>query len=569
MPSIRTPLAFVALALAAGPLAAQGRAGNTAGYHTAARLAASIDSVARANRGFITVSTLATSPGNRPVQLVQLGTADRADRKPALLVIAGAYGPQLASSEVALRVIRELAARRSTDASLYEDHVIYVIPRLNPDASEAFFSTPRAERVGNDEATDADRDHVTDEDAPDDLNGDGLITMMRVRVAGGGEYLPDSIDPALLRRADAAKGDRGTYMLYVEGRDDDGDGEYNEDGPGGTDLSRNFAHNYEFFTAGSPLHPFSADETRAVAEFVATHDNIAAVYVLGTQDNLVKPWVGRRVSGIGGSPQGTSQGGPLTAIMPAENPWFAELSRRFEATPKSNLPESSSELAGDPLSWAYYHMARFAVGSRVWWPGKAPADTAAGRKAPSSDPIAEERNAYRWFKANDPSGFIEWAPVSGYTIDGNPVEVGGFAPGARLNPSAAVLDSLGAKQAEWVAELAGMLPSVSLAPVTVTAVGPRVWRLKATIANDGFLPTNTALGVRSRLPMRVKVELRLADGQSLGSGEILQFVNALEGSGSTEEFEWLVVGDAGSTVTLEVGAPNAGLATQTITLRAR
>lgn len=565
---IRTPLAVVALALMAGPLAAQGRAGNTAGYHTAARLAASIDSVARANRGFITVSTLATSPGGRPVQLVRLGTPDGADRKPALLVIAGAYGPQLASSEVALRVVRELAARRSGSTSLFETHTIYVIPRLNPDASEAFFATPRAERLGNDEATDADRDHVTDEDAPDDLNGDGLITMMRVRVAGGGEYVADSIDPALLRRADAAKGDRGTYMLYVEGRDDDGDGEYNEDGPGGTDLSRNFAHNYEFFTPGSPLHPFSAEETRAVAHFVATQDNIAAVYVLGMQDNLVKPWVGRRVPGIGGSAQGTSQGGPLTAIMPAENTWFAALSERFEATPKSGLPESP-EAAGDPLSWAYYHMARFAVGSRVWWPGKAPADTAAGRKAPSSDPIEEDRNAYRWFKANDPAGFVEWTPVSGYTIDGNPVEVGGFAPGARLNPSAAVLDSLGTKQADWVEELAGMLPNVSLQPVSVTAVGPRVWRLKATIANNGFLPTNTALALRSRLPMRVKVELQLAEGQSLGSGEVLQFVNALEGSGSTQEFEWLVIGDAGSTVTLNVGAPNSGFASQTITLRAR
>ena len=69
--------------------------------------------------------------------------------------------------------------------------------------------------------------------------------------------------------------------------------------------------------------------------------------------------------------------------------------------------------------------------------------------------------------------------------------------------------------------------------------------------------------------MRVKVELQLADGQSLGSGEVLQFMNALEGSGSTQEFEWLVVGDAGSTVTLNVGAPNSGFASQTSTLRAR
>ncbi len=49
----------------------------------------------------------------------------------------------------------------------------------------------------------------------------------------------------------------------------------------------------------------------------------------------------------------------------------------------------------------------------------------------------------------------------------------------------------------------------------------------------------------------------------------MQYIDALRGSGSVQRFEWLVVGDAGSTVTLTVGAPNTGSATETITLRAR
>lgn len=554
-------------AILAAPLGAQGR--PTTGYHPAARFGAALDSIARASRGFVTVATLATSPGNRPVQLVRLGDSDE---RPALLILAGAHGPQLASSEVALRVVRELAARRAAGgdaAAVFGRHTIYVIPRLNPDASEAFFGRLRHERRGNDAPSDDDRDHATDEDAPDDLNGDGMITMMRVRVGAGGEWMPDPVDPALMRRADPLKGERGEYLVYVEGRDDDGDERYNEDGPGGTDIGINFAHNYQWFVPGAGEHQFSAPESRAVAEFVSTRANIAAVYVLGMQDNLIKPWEGRRVPGIGGNPQGTSAGGPLTAILPEDGSWFAEVGKKAPRPVTGQDPVSASE-AGDPLSWAYYHMGRFAFGSRVWWPGKAPADTAAARKAPTPDPIANERNDYRWLMANDPSGYVNWTPVANYTIDGKPVEVGGFAPFARLNPPAATLDSLGRQQADWVLALAKLLPDTRLAAApTVEAVGPRVWRVSVDVVNEGFLPTNAALGVRSRLPMRVKVELGLSGSQSLAAGRKLTYISALRGSGSTERVEWTIVGDAGSTVSLTVGAPNAGLSTHTITLRAR
>lgn len=557
----RSALLGTLFTIVALPLSAQS---PTAGYHTAVQLKTALDSIARTNSRTVTVTTLATSPGGRAVPVVRLGDSDE---KPALLILAGAYGPQLASSEVALRIVRELAARNPT--ALFAKHTIYVIPRINPDAAEAFFGRVRVERKGNDTQTDDDRDGALNEDPADDLNGDGLITMMRVRTDAGGEWMIDPIDPALMRRADATKGERGQYKLYVEGKDDDGDGEYNEDGLGGTDLSINFSHNYTFFIPGAGEHPFSEPETRAIAEFVVERQNIAAVYVLGMQDNLVKPWEGRRVPGIGGNPQGTSAGGPFTASLPEDNAWFAEIGKRATRPVAGQDPKSTAD-SGDPLSWSYFDMGRFAFGSRVWWPGKAAADTGAGRKAPTPDPIAAERNDYRWLKANNPGGFVEWKTVPGFTIDGQPVEVGGFAPGATLNPSATILDELATKQADWVVSLTGMLPSIRvITPVKVEAVSSRVWRVTAVVANDGFLPTNAAIGVRSRLPRRAMLELKLGSGQSLAGGRQQQFIDALRGSGSTRQFEWLIVGDAGSTVTLNVGAPNTGSVSESITLRAR
>ncbi len=567
MPVIRS-LGLAAALVAALALPSGAQARPTDGYHTAARLSAALDSIARAKPALVKITTIATTPGRRPVQVVRLGGAE--DR-PALLILAGAYGPQVSSGEIALRIVRELARRHGSDTTitkLLAAQTIYVVPRLNPDAAEAFFATVRTERKGNDAASDDDRDHVADEDGPDDLNGDGLITMMRVR-ATDGEWIADAIDPMLMRRADAAKGERGVYRLLTEGRDDDGDERFNEDGPGGTDLSRNFANNFPWFTAGSGQHPFADAESRAVAEFVSTHDDIAAIYVLGMQDNVLKPWEGRRVPGISGNPQGTSAGGPLSAPLPEDNGWFTELSRRFKATTGWSEGPTTAADQGDPLSWAYFHMGRYAVGSRVWWPGKAAADTAAGRRAPTPDPLADERNTYRWMKANNPAGLVEWAPARGVMIDGEQVEVGGFAPFATLNPSAGGLDSAATKHTAFVVELAGLLPQVRLDKVKVTEVGPRVYRITADVVNDRYLATNAAIGARSRLPLRVKVELTLGRSQTLSGGRRQAYIGALRGSGGRESYEWVVVGEPGSTLTLTAGSPITGIVTETITLRAR
>lgn len=559
MPHIRSLGAVALLAALALPSGAQVR--PTDGYHTNARLGAVLDSIARSKPALVNVSVLATSPGRRPVQVVRLG----ADDKPAVLILAGAYGPQVSSSEVALRIVRDLARDQAT-AQLLAQRTVYVVPRLNPDATEAFFGSLRWERKGNDAKFDDDRDMADDEDSPDDLNGDGLITMMRVK-ATDGQWIADATDPALMRRADATKGERGMYRLMVEGRDNDNDGEYNEDAVGGTDISKNFANNFRFFSENAGLHPFSAEESRAVAEFVSTHDNIAAVYVLGMQDNLIKAWEGRTVPGIGGNPQGTSAGGPFTASLPADNAWFNAVSADFKRITRWSEGPATAADQGDPLSWAYFHMGRFAFGSRVWWPGKAAVDST--RRVPTPDPLAAERNDYRWLKANNPAAFVEWQAVQGFTIDGQPVEVGGFAPGATLNPAGSELDSLAARHGGFVRKLVESLPSIAVKDIAVTEVGPRVYRIRATVVNEGFLPSNAAIGVRSRLPQRVRVEMVLGREHQLSSGRRMQYIGALAGSGGNETFEWVVVGAPHSTVTLNVGSPHAGLSTQTITLRAR
>lgn len=563
------------LALATSQLDAQGGdwSAEQRRYHNHARLTRTLDSLRRAHPQLIQVSEIATSPGGRAIHAVRIGAGNDVDSRPALLILANAFGPHLVGSEIALSAIGDLAGSAASDtsvASLLGRVTVYVMPRLNPDAAEAFFASPLTERTRNAEPSDDDHDGRVDEDDLVDLNGDGLITAMRVQDPTG-EWMPDPDEPLVMRRADRSRGQPGGWKVFMESRDVDGDGKMGEDPAGGTDISRNFSNGYRFFTPGSGTHSFSSVEARAVAEFYVTHPNIAAVYVLGQQDNMMRPWVHTRQAGIGGNPQGTSAGGPFTSILPQDAPYYAEVSRRYKEITGATGTPRSAPLEGDPASHAYFDMGRLSFASRGWWPQPA-RDTASRGSATGGDSddasITDQKNTLRWLRANRPELVKDWTPVSHPDFPGQVVEVGGIHPFAAWNPPAAALDSVTQAQSRFVRELAGMLPRLTLRDVRVERVGDRVYRITALLGNDGYLPTQAAIGVRARWPRRVRMDLDLR-GQSIASGRKVQLLDPIPGSGGTTEVSWLVVGDAGSSVTVRAESPVAGSVSRTITLQAR
>lgn len=539
-------------------------AAQSAAYHSPRRLAEVVDALRREFPQLVQVLAIAQTPGGNSLQAVRLGFGPTADRRPALLVLAGAHGPHLVGSEIALAALTSLARAYGSDTAvtrLLTDRTLYFIALANPDATQGMFTRPIVERLRNGDPYDDDRDGATDEDGPEDLNGDGVITLMRVADPAG-EWLADPDEPWLLRKANAGRGESGRYRVYEEGRDDDDDEQWNEDPPGGVDVGRNFPYGYEPFAAGAGLHSVSAPEVRAIAQFFADHSNIAAVYGLGPQDNLLKAWEFKKESGPAEGPAR-----PLTSVLEGDDPYFAEAARRFQKATGWEKGPASADLKGDPLSFAYYHMGRWAWGSRGWWIPELPADTAKNAPKPDpKDPVKDERNALRWLRLNNPGAIVEWTPVVHPDFEGTTVEVGGFRPGALLNPPDSLLDSVRVKHTRFIQQLAGMLPSISLRGVKVERVSPQVFRITASVANDGYLPTVSQLGVRVRWPQRVRLELK-TDGQQISGGRAVQVLDPIPGNGSSREFTWLVVGRPDSRVTLTATSPVAGTATQTITLR--
>jgi hypothetical protein len=170
--------------------------------------------------------------------------------------------------------------------ALLDSRTVYVAPLLNPDAARGFFGRPKYERTANALPVDEDLDMQVDEDGPDDLNKDGLITQMRVKDPEG-KWLPDPQEPRLMKQADPKKGEKGLYKIYTEGLDNDGDGEYNEDPPGGVEPNRNFPHDFEYNVTAAGLYPVSEEETRSLVEFLVDHPNIALVLNFSTENTVL------------------------------------------------------------------------------------------------------------------------------------------------------------------------------------------------------------------------------------------------------------------------------------------
>ncbi|HSW29446.1 MAG TPA: M14 family metallopeptidase [Longimicrobiales bacterium] len=279
-------------ALAAASLAMPGSASAQAGsYLDHEALTRELRALTQGS-DLVRMRTLAKTPAGRDVWVLEVGNPAGAplDERPGVLVVGNLEGDHLVGSALALEGVRHLVRHASEEAvkKVLDTQVLYVFPRLNPDGAEAMFSRVKWDRRGNGRAFDDDNDGRTDEDGPEDLNGDGYVTVMRVKDPAG-EYLPDPADPRVMKRADASKGESGAYTLYFEGTDEDGDGFINEDGPGGVDLNRNFQHEYPYWQRDAGPYMVSEAESRALMDFVLANRNVAAIVTFGGSDNLVTP----------------------------------------------------------------------------------------------------------------------------------------------------------------------------------------------------------------------------------------------------------------------------------------
>ncbi len=496
---------------------------------------------------------IAESPGGEPINVLEIGK----DLKnvPAIFVGANFEGKTPLSTEGALYLAKMLL-----DSTAYTKNVKwFILPLPNPDATVGYFSSPKWERTVNDFVVNDDKDDQINEDGPDDLNGDGLITLMRVEDPEG-TYIISDKDPRIMVKADPTKGERGKYKLYQEGLDNDGDGEINEDGPGGINVGINFPHLFKTNWKDTGLWPGEAPEVYGIMKFVFDHPEIAMVYTLGTSDFCMAPPRGGRKGGtnmeslkvparfagrIGADPDKTysinevvemfkaampSRGGremnaetviDFLGLGAAVNPlegdlkFYTDLSDKYKIYLKAK-GGSTDRMAADPDKdgsfelWAYYHLGVPSFSMNLFTPPKPAAREAGARefgmRPPAPEADSNEKTILAYIDKNlNGQGFVKWQPFNHPTL--GKVEIGGIEPFVTSTPPAAQIDSLCKIQLPWLLQLSKKLPELHLMKEVVTDLGAGVYRLELYIENKGVLPYPTAMGSRNKQPAPVIVIL--------------------------------------------------------------
>ena len=558
---LATALAFLFSDVASGNPALEGYAN----YEAFARSVAELDASEVAS-----VTSLGKTFAGRDIYVITVG-AGKQDEKPAILVIGNVHAPQVAGSELAMRMARQLVEEAVKDGEARQRldyYTWYIIPRPSPDATEKNFSAPYREQAGNTRRADDDRDAESGEDPPDDLNGDGWITMMRVEDAAG-EYIPHPDDPRVMIRLEAAKNERGKYRMYVEGRDDDADEQFNEDAADGVALNRNFTFQYPYFKSGAGPHQVSEIESRAIADFCFARPNIALMFSFSPEDNLMHPWK---------APD--DQGRIKTGLLKPDATYQDFMASRYRELLDSKDAPSSPKGEGSLSEWAYFHYGRWSLAARGWWPSKVEAKTEERTEEEKSDePAADEfkkdeaeqknpdskskenrgaseLNQLRWLAEQGIDGFVPWTAVEHPDFSDKKVEVGGLRPFYALNPPAKLLDDLATKHLDYVQHIARLLPSVKIHDTNVDSLGGGIYRLTITILNEGYLPSTSEMGRIGEKSYPLQIELRLPDGVNLVQGFPRTRISPLAGGGSSKH-SWLIRSskEAPGEITVRVWAP--------------
>lgn len=258
-------------------------------YHTYQEVKSALKALNQANPTTTMLHKIAVSPGGKDILILEVGK--QLKNVPAVFVGANFEGITPIASEGALYLANLLLSNESADKKWY------IMPLPNPDASENFFSKTVYQRSANNMSVNNDNDDQSDEDGFDDLNKDGFITKMRVKNPQG-TFQVSPKDDRILVKADKNKGERGIYKIYSEGIDNDKDGKYNEDGPGGVNVGLNFPHLFNTYKKESGLYPGSTPEVYALMKFIYERPEIAMVHTIGTADFCLAAPKGGRKGGV-------------------------------------------------------------------------------------------------------------------------------------------------------------------------------------------------------------------------------------------------------------------------------
>jgi len=596
------------------------------GYHNYAELTKMLKKLAATNKDLVKLTSIGKTQKGRNIWALQITSKKGVtpEEKQALLICGNIEGDHVIGSEVAYGIAEYLVNNYGKDEEVndvLDKRTFYIVPRLNPDGAELFFGKTLREYSGNLNPRDEDYDWQVDEDAPEDLNGDGMITQMRVKDKEG-DWFIDKKDGRLMHKKEKDTPIDSLYKIYPEGIDNDGDEFYNEDGTGGFNIDRNFPHNFGYKIKGYKVYPASENETRALIDYMnryvpelktAPHKNICGVLVFSKYDNLAAgsgiecgkatfPEVkqkdeessrmsfrfGRRRSGER-TPQKQAKDPQSKKTDEKDVPLFKKVSEEYKKLAGIAFAVSDKPV-GSLLEWAYFQYGVPAFSANLWSLRKEkkeePDSTIKNtnkteiEKPKRMDPRANMMQRFgkkpgaaggnskkagssyeKWLKwidkSNDGKGFVNWEKFQHEQL--GEIEIGGFFPYLRINPPACQIDSLTKSHAKFALYLASQFAEITMDDPVVEKMSANLFRMKAKIHNNGKFPYTTAMGQESRNISPIVLRLKFEDDEKmkLFGGTKRNDLSSLA-PGAEKEYEWVIISPPGKKIDIKLWARNGG-----------
>jgi len=467
------------------------------------RLAAAFPDLAR-------TYVIGHSVSGREIRVIEVTNrkVGQADRKPGMYIDGNIHGNEIQGGEVVLYTAWYLLENYQNVPAIKElvDRVVfYLIPTINPDGRDAFIVDHFAQRGGY-LPLDEDGDGLADEDGVEDLDGDGFITLMRKK-SPNGRYKLDPEDPRIMIRV--KPDEQGEYeLLGREGIDNDGDGRVNEDGPGGYDPNRNWGYAWQpdYVQFGSGYYPFSLPETRAVANFVIQHPNIAAsqsyhnaggMILRGPGDDSVEfddrdiRWI---FDVIGKKGEEMLPGYKYLTV-------YKDLYRVF----------------GGELDWFYLGRGIIGFSNELW------TSFNYFRHAESDDGQSTRiQRIKEEMKFNDlllfQEAFVEWKPYKHPTF--GDIEIGGMKHLIGRNPPSFLLEEECHRNMAFTLYHASQLPKIEFSDIKVKDLGNGVKKLWVTVSNKRLIPTRCNWDVKNHISRPDWLTIRGKNLQVISSGVV-------------------------------------------------
>ncbi|MZQ79953.1 MAG: hypothetical protein GT599_08335 [Bacteroidales bacterium] len=416
--------------------------------------------------------------------------------KPGVYVDGNIHGNEIQAGEVCLYLANRLLTNygKITEITdVVDRNVFYIIPVVNVDGRAHFFSdantasTNRSLRIPMDD----DRDGLFDEDGPDDLDGDGNISTMRIRDTLG-RLRSDPADKRLM--ITVKPGEKGEWtLLGQEGIDNDGDGLINEDGEGYVDGNRNWGMNWKpnYAQRGAGNYPFEGKGIRAIAEWMLARPNIILVFAFHNNGGMYLR--GPTSKEAGELPQEDVAvydylGEHMEKIVPGY---------RYLISWKDLYPTY-----GDFTDFTDKIIGSYSLVGELFQPATETYDGTLKRveeeRSRSGDPSAGDRQRLLFDdNVNQGELYKEWTAFK-HPVYGD-IEIGGWTKMSSRLPHPFMLQDLVHRNASSVIFAARQTPRVTMDVFEVKKIGGDLWSVRVRLVNSGAIPSVTYETIRNKL----------------------------------------------------------------------